>query len=61
MRINVSRKGGATFRLYAPEIDLTGTGSPELKLGAVLGNRCSVGNLSLTSLQQKKNGRLVYP
>jgi hypothetical protein len=46
---------------WAPEIDLTGTGSPELKLGAVVGNRCSVGNLPFTSLQQKKNGRLVYP
>ena len=61
MRINVSHTGRATFRFFAPEIDLTGTGSPELNLGAVVGNRCSVGNLSLTSLRQKKNGRLVYP
>jgi hypothetical protein len=61
MRIKVSRKGRATFRFYAPEIDLTGTGGPEFRLGAIVGNRCSVGNLSLTSLQQKKNGRLVYP
>jgi hypothetical protein len=37
-----------------------GTDQPELNLGAVVGNRCSVGTLSLTSLQ-KKNGRLVYP
>jgi len=61
MRIKVSRAGRATFRFYAPEIDLGGTGSPELKLGAIVGNRCSIGNVSLTSLQQKKNGRLVYP
>src|SRR5262249_60698682 len=61
MRIQVSRRGRATFRFFAPEIDLTGTGSPELKLGAIVGDRCSIGNLSLTSLQRKKNGQLVYP
>ena len=51
---------GGTLRLQGGDIDVTGTGSPELNLGAVVGNRCSVGTLSLTSLQ-KKNGRLVYP
>jgi hypothetical protein len=61
MRIKVSRKGRATFRFYAPEIDLTGTGSSQLQLGAIVGNRCSVGSVSLTSLQQKKNGGLGYP
>jgi hypothetical protein len=61
MRIKVSHKGRATFRFYAPEVDLTRTGSPELNLGAIVGNRCSTGNLSLLSLRQKNNGRLVYP
>lgn len=61
MRISVSRKGRATFRFYAPEIDLTGTGGPDFRLGAIIGNRCSLGSLSLTSLQQKKNGGFVYP
>jgi hypothetical protein len=61
MRITVSRKGRATFRFFAPRIELTpGLGSG-LTLGAVVGDRCSLGNLSLGSLQQKKDGRLVYP
>jgi hypothetical protein len=62
MRINVSRRGRATIRFFAPRIDLTpGVGGPELMLGAIVGNRCSLGSLSLSSLQQKKNGRQVYP
>src|SRR5262249_7915995 len=61
MRIKVSRQGRAPFRFFAPRIDLPATGSPDLKLGAIAGARCSFGNLSLTSLQQKKNGQLVYP
>ena len=61
MRINVSRTGRATFRFFAPRIDLTpGLGS-ELTLGAVVGNRCSLGSLSVGSLQRKTGGRLVYP
>lgn len=61
MRINVRRSGRATFRFFAPQINLTPGVGPELRLGAIVGNRCSLGSLSLTSLQQKKNGRLVYP
>jgi hypothetical protein len=60
MRINVSRKGRATFRFFVPRIDLTPGAGPDLTLGAV-GSRCSLGSLSLSSLQQKKNGRFVYP
>ena len=61
MRISVSRAGRATFRFFAPGIDLTGTGGPDLTLGAIVGNRCSLGSVSLSSLQQKKNGRSGYP
>jgi hypothetical protein len=61
MRINVSHTGRATFRLYAPRVDRTmGLGS-QVTLGAVIGNHCSVGSLSVTSLQQKKTGQVVYP
>jgi hypothetical protein len=61
MRINVSHAGRATFRFFAPRIDRTMGLLPQVTFGAVVGNRCSLGNLLVTSLQQKKNGELVYP
>jgi hypothetical protein len=61
MRINVSHTGRATFRFYAPRVERTmGLGS-QVTLAAVVGNCCSVGSLSVSSLQQKKNGQVVYP
>jgi len=51
----------ATFRFFAPRIDRTMGLGPQVALGAVVGNRCSLGSLSVTSLEQKKNGQMVYP
>jgi hypothetical protein len=61
VRINVTREGRATFRFFAPRIDLTASAGSEVTLGAIVGDRCSLGSLSLDSLRQKKNGALVYP
>src|SRR5262249_1346251 len=59
MRINVSRKGRATFRFFAPRIDLTGMGGSDLRLGAIIGNRGSLGSVPLSGLRPRKNGRVV--
>ena len=61
MLINVSNLCRATFRFFAPRIDRTMGLGPQVALGAAVGNRCSLGSLSVTSLQRKKNGQMVYP
>jgi hypothetical protein len=61
MRIIVSPEGRATFRFYAPRVDLTAPAAPDVVVGAIVGDRCSFGSLSVATLRQKKNGALVYP
>jgi len=56
----VRRTGSAEFKLTAPSVMLSGDMLNDIQLGFVIGNHCSVGNLSLTNLRRK--GRtVVYP
>jgi hypothetical protein len=53
----VRRTGSAEFKLTAPSITLSGEMLHQIQLGFVIGDRCSIGSLSLTNLRRK--GRMV--
>jgi hypothetical protein len=60
MRVGVSHPGRAVFKLFAPHIDVATETVSDMTLQVVIGNRCSVGTLPFTALQQR--GRtFVYP
>lgn len=60
MQVRVSGPGRAVFQLFAPRIDVSTETALDMALQVVIGNRCSVGTLPFTALQQR--GRtLVYP
>ena len=60
MRVGVSGPGRAVFKLYAPRIDVPTETALDMTLQVVIGNRCSVGTLPFTALQQRGRA-LVYP
>jgi hypothetical protein len=56
----VRSTGCVSFKLTAPGVEVTETTLPEILLGAVIGDHCSVGPLPPISLRRKGNA-FVYP
>jgi hypothetical protein len=58
--VTVHRTGSVSFKLTAPGIEVTETTLPDILLGAVIGQHCSVGSVPPITLRQKGNA-LVFP